>query len=183
MQNIKIQHLSKKVVKSILSTLEKRWDIDPNFIDILREAESVQIAYTEKFEIVVFDTIAALFKVQGKDLYIPTLYVINMLYNTKKLLVVPAVVVDQGAVEPLKRGADVMIPGIKKVLKNFDKGDIVAVMEPGEKYAIVVGLALVSSAAIVPGARGKGVENISHLDDEIWSTSLQLVRALSTKQT
>lgn len=181
MQNIRIQHLSKKMVKSILSTLEKRRDIDPTFLDILRESETIQIAYTEKFEIVIFDSIAALFKVQGKDLYIPTLYAINMLYNTKKLLVVPAVVVDEGAVEPLKRGADVMIPGIKKILKTFEKGDIVAVMEPSEKYAIVVGIALINSTDIAPKVRGKGIENVSHLDDEIWSTSLQLVRALSTK--
>ncbi|MEM4789271.1 MAG: PUA domain-containing protein [Ignisphaera sp.] len=181
MQNIRIQHLSKKVVKSILSTLEKRRDIDPIFIDILREAETVQIAYTEKFEIVMFNSIAALFKIQGKDLYIPTLYAINMLYNTKKLLIVPAVVVDEGAMEPLKRGADVMIPGIKKILKTFEKNDIVAVMEPSEKYAIVVGIALVNSADIVPKVKGKGIENISHLDDEIWLTSLQLVRALSIK--
>lgn len=180
MQNLRIQYVSKKVLKSVLQVLECRHEIDRNFVEILREAEEVKVAYGDMFEILVFDSIAALFKVHGIDFYIPTLYALNVLYNTKKLLVIPAVVVDEGAVEPLKRGADVMIPGIKKILRSFSKGDIVAVMESSEKYFIVVGIALINSENIIPGTRGKGIKNVSHIDDEIWNASLQLVRAFSS---
>lgn len=179
MQNLRIQYLSKKTVKNLLQTLENRGEVDRSFIDMLKNADEVKVAYGDKFEIIVFNSIPALFKVKGLDLYIPTLYVLNMLYNTKKLLVIPTVVVDEGAVEPLRRGADVMIPGIKKVLKSFNKDEFVAVLEPSEKYIIVVGTALVNSESISPSVKGKGIKNLSHLDDEIWTTSLQLVRAFS----
>lgn len=179
MQNLRIQYISKKILKNILQSLESRHEIDPNFIEMLKEAEEIKIAYSDKFEILVFNSTAALFKVEGIEFYFPTLYVLNFLFNTRKLLVVPTVVVDEGAVGPLKRGADVMVPGIKKILRSFNKGDIVAVMEPSERYLIVVGLALVNSESIAPGVRGKGIKNISYLDDEIWSASIQLVKAFS----
>lgn len=179
LNSLKMQYLSKKAVKSIITALELRRDIDYGFIEMLRKAEEVKAIYSDKYELIVFDNITALFKVQGKDVYIPTLYVINMLYNTRKMLITPTVVVDEGAVTPLKKGADVMIPGIKKIIKSFSKGDIVAVMEPGERYLIVVGIALVDSSAIAPSVKGKGIENISRIDDEIWTISLQVARALA----
>lgn len=176
----RIQYLSKKIVKNILSTFENRNEVDRVFIEMLKEFEEVRLAIVNnKFEIVIFDSIPSLFKKNGNDTYFPTLYVLNMLYNTKKILVVPTVVTDEGAISPLKRGADLMIPGIKKVYKEFRKGDIVAVMEPNEKYIVVVGIALIDSTTIIPGSKGKGIENISHIDDEIWHTSLQLIKILS----
>lgn len=179
LHNLRIQYLSKKLIKNVLASIESRHEIDMSFLAMLKEAEEVKIVYGNGFEVIVFDNVAALFKIQGREEYMPTLYVINMFYNTKKILIVPSVLVDEGAIAPLKRGADVMLPGIKKVLKSFNKGDIVAVMEPGERYFIAVGIALLGSNSITPGAKGKGIENISHIDDNIWLVSLQLAKALS----
>uniref|UniRef100_A0A7C2VBD0 PUA domain-containing protein n=1 Tax=Ignisphaera aggregans TaxID=334771 RepID=A0A7C2VBD0_9CREN len=181
MQNIKIRYMSKKAAKNIISSLESRRDIDPSFIEMLKEADEVRVAQGDKFEIVIFNSLVALFKVKDLDIYMPTLYAINMLYHTKKMLVVPTVVVDEGAVDPLKRGAHVMVPGIRKILRSFSSGDIVAVMDPSERYFIVVGIALVNSSNISPGTRGKGIRNISHLDDNIWQASLHLAKAMSSK--
>ena len=178
---MRIQYLSKKSVKGILQALESRREIDPSFVAMLKDAEEVKVVYSEKFEIVVFDDKIALFKRADLDIYMPTLYIVNVLYNTQKLLVVPTVVVDEGAVAPLKRGADVMLPGIKKVLKDFSKGDIVAVMDPSERYLLVIGLALTSSSAIAPGAKGKGIENVSHIEDDLWKSCLQLAKTFSHK--
>lgn len=179
MRNLRIQYISKKALKNILQHLESRHDIDLTFIEMLRKAEEVKVAYSDKFEIVVFNSTPALFKIEGMEIYIPTLYVLNVLYNTERLLIVPTVVVDEGAIEPLKRGADVMVPGIKKLLKSFNKGDIVAVMDPSERYLIVVGFALVDSESIAPGVKGKGIKNVSHLGDNIWTASIQLAKTFS----
>lgn len=179
MSGLKIQYLSKKTVKSILTFLENRKDIDPIFLEIIREHEEVKIVISSRFEIIVFDSIPALFRKLDRGIYIPTLYVLNMLYSNKKIVIVPSVTTDEGAIAPLKRGADLMIPGIKKINKSFSKGDIVAIMEPGERYIVAVGIALVNSIDVAPNTKGRGIENLSHIDDEIWSTSLHIVKALS----
>jgi len=178
---LRLNYISKRDVKNIFGELQKRVEIDPQLIDYLKEFEDdVKKVVEEKFEIVVFGSTPALFKTQKVDFYLPTLYIVNMLYNTKKIVAVPAVTVDEGAVSFLKNGADVMIPGIKKVLKSFSKNAIVAVLEPSEKYFIVIGYALVDSTQIAPGVKGKAVKNVSHLDDDVWRTSIQVAKALSS---
>ncbi len=85
----------------------------------------------------------------------------------------PYVVVDMGAVKPLLRGADVMVPGIRRINGVFEPGDIVVVVD--EKYGkpFVVGKALVSSKDIVEGkvTRGKALENIHRVGDRFWRMS------------
>ncbi|ADM27071.1 PUA domain containing protein [Ignisphaera aggregans DSM 17230] len=176
--SIKLQYLSKKSIKEILNSVISRKEISEKFIEFLQNAEDVKMGYTEDFEIYVFDAIPALFRVKDFKIYIPTLYALNYFLNTYKIHIVPSVVVDHGAIEPLKRGADVMMPGIKKINQMFKKEDIVGVLEPQEKYFIVVGIALIDSNNIVIGGKGKCIANISRLDDKIWRASLQLAKSL-----
>ena len=118
----RVQYLSKRDIKNIIEALQKRSDIDPSFIQFLKEHEDdVKKVFDEKFEIIVFGATPALFKTPKIDFYIPTLYILNVLYNTKRVIVTPAVTVDEGAIPHLKNGADVMIPGIRKIVKNFSK--------------------------------------------------------------
>lgn len=177
--SLKIQFLSKKSLKEILKSVEDRYEINRVFVDFLKQAEEVKLAHNEGVDIIVFDSAPLLFKLEKYGTYIPTLYALNYFYNTKSLAIVPTVVVDEGAVNPLLRGADVMIPGVRKVLHNFSKGHFVGVMHPSEKYFIVVGIALVDSSSIAPNVKGKCILNVSHLDDNIWRASLQLIKTLS----
>ncbi len=82
----------------------------------------------------------------------------------------PYVVVDMGAVKPLLRGADLMVPGIRRVHGVFNIGDIVVVVD--EKYGkpFMVGRALVSSDKIVSGevSRGRALENLHRVGDRYW---------------
>lgn len=178
---LRAQFVSKREVRNIFEELQKRSEIDQQFTALLKEFEDdVKKVVEEKFEIIVFGNMPALFKTQKTMFYMPTLYAINVMYNTKKIIIVPAVVVDEGAVNHLKNGADVMIPGIRKILKSFTQNSIVGVLEPSEKYFLVVGYSLVDSTQIVPGARGKAIKNISRIDDDIWKASLQIAKALSS---
>ncbi|MCS7112290.1 MAG: DUF1947 domain-containing protein [Ignisphaera sp.] len=177
--SLKIQYLSKKSMKDILKSIESRTEVDRTFIDTLKQSEEVRIASDKDFNIIVFDAAPMLFRVNEYDTYIPTLYALNYFYTKKGVHILPTVVVDEGAIKPLLRGADVMIPGIRKVIANFFKGQLVAVMNSSEKYFIVVGVALVDSVDIAPNSKGKCIANVSHLEDDIWKASLQLVRSLS----
>ncbi len=124
-----------------------------------------------RFEVTEFDDVSIyiidgrplLFKVDGK-LY-PTL-----LFD-EAINILPRIVVDQGAIPYVCRGADVMAPGIVKIDGTFHEGDLVAVCD--EKYGktIALGIALRDSEAIESMSRGKAVKNIHYVGDKIWEVS------------
>jgi RNA-binding protein, containing PUA domain len=59
----------------------------------------------------------------------------------KSLPQYPKVVVDAGAVKRIINGADIMRPGIKEFIGEFNKGDVVFVVdEKGRVIAIAVAL-------------------------------------------
>jgi PUA domain protein len=74
------------------------------------------------------------------------------------------VVVDLGAVPHLLKGADVMAPGIVR-MEELREGELVLVVD--EKYGkpLVVGISLVTGGK---PERGKVVENVHRIGDEIW---------------
>jgi len=176
---LRLQYISKRDARVVIEELRGRECIDKSFVSLLEEFEDdAKRILGEKFEILAFGALPALFKTSKVEFYIPTLYAVNVFYNTKKILVTPTVTVDEGAVNPLKNGADAMIPGIRRISKAFTKGDVVSVFEPEEKYLVAIGIALIDSTAIAPGAKGKAVKNLNHVDDDIWRASLQIARTL-----
>ncbi len=175
---MKTQYLSKKSIKKIAKRIETRQEIDRALIDLLRNADTVKLFSSEKYEVIVADGLPILFRRPSQEDYAPTLFIVNYMY-AKGIKLVPMVVVDEGAVGPLTRGADVMIPGIRRVLTPFTNGSFVAILEPGERYAIVVGRALVDSSTIAPGVKGKGIKNLTWLNDDLWNLCLEIARTES----
>lgn len=82
------------------------------------------------------------------------------------------VYLDDGAVGPLSRGADVMIPGIfkyKDMIKgNFRAGDVV-VVKIIRKSITAVGEALVGLEDICADKSGIGIEVYHRVDDELYN--------------
>ena len=175
---MRVQYLSKKSIKEIVKSLELRKDVDKAIVDLLREAESVKLVSEGRYEVIVADSLPLLFKGPRYSEYAPTLFIVNYMY-AKGIKLIPMVVVDEGAVDPLMRGADVMIPGIRRVLTPFSVGNFVAVLEPSERYAIVVGYALIDSSTIAPGVRGKGLRNLTWLNDDLWRLCMEIARSKS----
>jgi PUA domain protein len=124
-----------------------------------------------KFEVTEFDGVSIyildgrplLFKADGK-LY-PTL-----LFD-EAINILPRIIVDQGAIPHICRGADVMAPGIVRIDGSFHEGDLVVVCD--EKYGktIALGIALRDSEAIELMDKGKAVENIHYVGDKIWEVA------------
>ncbi|WP_457549221.1 DUF1947 domain-containing protein [Archaeoglobus sp.] len=78
------------------------------------------------------------------------------------------VVVDEGAMPYIMRGADVMKPGIVEADESIKAGDFVYVVVEGKMTPIAVGIALVDGVEI-KGGKGKAVKNVHHLKDKIWN--------------
>lgn len=77
------------------------------------------------------------------------------------------VVVDEGAMPYVIKGADVMKPGIVDVDENIKAGDFVYVAVEKKLTPIAVGIALVDGNEM-KGGKGKAVKNIHHVNDKIW---------------
>lgn len=95
--------------------------------------------------------------------------IVPCLRASKEVLdALPKVVVDMGAVSHIINGADVMSPGIRDVQKSTKVGDVVVVVE--EKYGkpLAIGVLLMDPKEILEKRKGKAVENLHHIGDDIW---------------
>ena len=109
-------------------------------------------------QIIVGNGIKAL-KIEGE--YVP------FLSETKTLEKFPYVMVDMGAVKFMCKGANVMRPGIKKH-SEFQKGDIVCVIEESHQKFLAVGKTLVSSEEMNAMEKGEVIKNIHFISDKYW---------------
>ncbi len=79
----------------------------------------------------------------------------------------PSVMVDMGAVKFMCNGANVMRPGVRS-FGEFEKGQIVCIIEESQKKALAVGRTLVSSTEMSEMNKGIVIENLHYITDEYW---------------
>jgi PUA domain protein len=89
------------------------------------------------------------------------------LSDTNTLARFPSVMVDMGAVKFMCDGANVMRPGIRS-FSEFEKGQIVCVVEESQKKFLAVGRALVSSQELQNMAKGATIQNLHYISDRYW---------------
>jgi len=152
--------LSKKDRRVLLNDLEKQYQWISFGEDSLIELYSDR----DVGEVILVDGIPAFFK--HGDKWYPHLKILLSRGSGFS----PMVIVDQGAVKPILRGADLMAPGVRGVVGEFKPGDPVIVVEESSRKPFMVGEALVSSSDIVSGAvsRGRVVKNIHRIGDTLW---------------
>ncbi|KQC05208.1 MAG: RNA-binding protein [Methanoculleus sp. SDB] len=80
--------------------------------------------------------------------------------------------VDMGAVAFMVKGADVMRPGIVAFSDDIIAGSPVVITEERHKKPLSIGIALYDSAALRGMDRGKAVQNLHYVGDDIWSLEL-----------
>ncbi|MDH5568985.1 MAG: RNA-binding protein [Nitrosopumilus sp.] len=98
-----------------------------------------------------------------KEDYLP------FLSETKMLERFPSVMVDMGAVKFMCKGANVMRPGIKK-FTEFEKEQLVCIVEESQHKFLAVGKAMVSSSELENMEKGEVIKNIHYISDKFWET-------------
>jgi len=92
--------------------------------------------------------------------------------TVRALLLWPAqkryVTVDMGAVPHVYNGADVMAPGIVDADPDIRPGDLVWVRDERNGRPLAVGRAILDGSTMVREERGKAVEMIHHVGDDLW---------------
>ncbi len=94
------------------------------------------------------------------DMYIPTLF-------NEEVNKLPSVYVDMGAIRFITNGADVMRPGIVK-LNEFKANDIVVIRDEKHSKPLAIGKALYDSNVIEKMEKGKVIDVIHWVGDDIW---------------
>jgi PUA-domain protein len=102
------------------------------------------------------------FKFEKK--WIPTLkYIHSKPSDLKK------VTVDMGAIKFLTNGADIMRPGVTYFDEGIEKNEIIQIIEEKHNKTIAIGRALEKTSEMKKQEKGKVIENIHHIGDEIWN--------------
>ncbi len=130
--------------------------------ELITKNDTVEIIVEDDIKLFLVNSAPAFIEVEGK--IVPHLKF--LLRNGYRWL--PSIIVDEGAVMPIARGADLMRPGIVKINRAFDKGDIVVIVEPNKLLPLAVHEALYSSTEIEGMSKGKVTRSLHHLKDKYW---------------
>ncbi len=79
-----------------------------------------------------------------------------------------AVTVDMGAVPFVYNGADVMAPGIVDADPAIRPGDLVWIRDEKNHRPLAVGRAILDGPTMAREERGKAIETIHHVGDDLW---------------
>lgn len=159
-QKVSSRHfLKEKEAEEVLKAFCAKVGVDVE--RLFKSDQNVEVAGTEVIKIFIVDTKPLFAK--SKNLLFPTLLFHEL------LPMLPKVVVDEGAIPHICGGADVMAPGIVKVEGDFEKDDLVTVVD--EKYGkvLAIGVALISSPDVKDLKHGKIVKNIHYVGDKLWN--------------
>jgi len=145
--------ISKSETSEILKIISERWGIQcpkiKNF-KVHQISDDAQIIVGKEIKILKID-----------DDYLP------FLSETETLKKFPNVMVDMGAIKFMCKGANLMRPGIKK-FTEFEKDNLVCIMEESQHKFLAVGKAMVSSSELENMEKGEVLKNLHYISDKFW---------------
>ncbi len=149
--------LKQKEVREFLNQFSKEYPAVFQFSEKDRKIETLSL---DDLELIFLNDRPSFIIINGR-LY-PTLVFNDLLVN------LPRVVVDRGAIPHICNGADVMVPGIKRIEGDFLLGAVVAVTEDTYGKFLAVGDAAERSEELKKSRYGKAVLNRHYVGDKIW---------------
>ena len=147
--------ISKSETAALLKTVSGKWSMEFPKIKNLKVHQILDDA-----QIITGEGIKIL---KINEDYVP------FLSESKMLEKFPSVMVDMGAVKFMCKGANVMRPGIKK-FTEFEKDQLVCIVEESQHKFLAVGKAMVSSLELKNMEKGEVIKNIHYISDKFWET-------------
>ncbi|MFN3654012.1 MAG: PUA domain-containing protein [Candidatus Nitrosotenuis sp.] len=145
--------ISKSDTADMLKVITKQWKFE------LPKIKNLKIYQIDDASSIIVGEGLTILKIA--DTYLPFLSDIVTLQKF------PSVTVDMGAVKFMCNGANVMRPGIRN-FTEFEKGDLVCIVEESQKKFLAVGRALVSSEELETMSKGAVIENLHYISDKYW---------------
>ena len=145
--------ISKSESSEILKDISTRWKLElpkTKNLKVHNIVDDAQLITGEGFK-----------ALKVGDEYLP------FLSETEILEKFPNVMVDMGAVRFMCKGANVMRPGIKN-FSEFNKGDIVCIIEESQHKFLAIGKSIVSSSEMETMEKGEVLKNLHYISDKFW---------------
>ena len=148
--------LSKSTTAETLEKISSQWSIELPKVKTLTIHE-----IDDDASLITGDGVSA---IKLGETYIPFLSEIRLLEKF------PKIVIDMGAVKFVCNGATVMRPGVKNY-SEFEKDQIVCVVEESRNKFLAIGRSLVSSDDMVTMTKGEVVKNLHYVSDRFWEAA------------
>jgi PUA-domain protein len=133
---------------------------------VLKDKANVEVVQADSIELFLIDGKPVLART-GENIY-PTL-------TFKEFLdMAPKVTVDMGAVPYVCKGANVMAPGIRGFNGEFQKGDLLLIIDEKHGKPIALGETLYDAEQAKNIKQGIVVKNIHYVGDRTWNQLKQL---------
>lgn len=153
---MKSHNISKSDITEVIDKMTKQWHIE------IPKAKTLIIhEIDDNTSLITGDNITA---IRLGETYLP------FLSETGLLEKFPKAIVDAGAIKFVCNGANVMRPGIKK-FTEFQKDDIICVVEEVHNKFLAIGKALVSSIEMATISKGEVVKNLHYISDKYWESA------------
>lgn len=152
----------KQFIEDLLKTIPEKQDELKKIINKKSKIEWIKLGNNEELY-AINDKLA--FWVKANK-FIPLLS-----YLLENDLPYKSIVVDQGAVKFMAKGADVMRPGIVAIDPTIIEEDIVLIRDPNHNKVLLVGQALYNATEMEKKDSGRVVAAIHSLSDKIWDFS------------
>ncbi len=121
-----------------------------------------------KVEIVEAD-VGEIYLVNGKPLLFKSEYrIVPTLLYESFIAQAPKIMIDMGAVPHICNGADVMAPGIVEVKGEFNKNELVVVVDEKHKKPLALGESLCNTEKMRESKQGAVIRNLHYVSDRIW---------------
>lgn len=128
-----------------------------------------------KIEIAEFDA-GKILLIQGKPLFFQTNNSFNpTLFFREFLESLPQVIVDMGAVPYVCKGANIMVPGIVQISREFDEDKLVLIIDEKHAKALALGRSLFASFEIQNKKKGIVIKNLHFVSDKFWNMSKKIL--------
>ncbi|MGI0004680.1 MAG: PUA domain-containing protein [Candidatus Nitrosotenuis sp.] len=151
--------ISKSETADMLSEIGKQW--------------KMEIPKIKNLKIYELEDNAAIIVGEGLTALKIGLTYLPFLSDIETLKRFPSVTVDMGAVKFMCNGANVMRPGIRN-FAEFEKEQLVCIVEESQKKFLAVGRALVSSKEMDTMSKGVVIENLHYISDTYWEIKKSL---------
>lgn len=137
-----------------------------NYQEIIPKKSQVELVKIDEFpDILLIDGQPLLMQINGKT--IPTLHaMVNGEITTKYATV------DMGAINYVIKGADIMSPGIVDADESIEAGETIVIIEETHHKPLAIGTSLISGKEMVENNKGKAIENLHYVGDQIWELNI-----------
>jgi PUA domain protein len=158
--------LKTKEAKQIVEEASKKLRLDVE--SLFGAKANVEVVESDVGKIYLIEEKPVLYKVGNEIL--PTLLFSEF---TDKA---PKIVVDMGAIPYVCKGATVMGPGIVRIEGEFNKGDLVLVVDMKHGKALALGESLLDVEIAKQTKKGPVVKTLHYVSDKIWDYIKNLVK-------